>query len=260
LSTSERNGEHVQALERGLAVMLAFSQEPPALRISDVAKKTNLPRPTARRLLHTLEHLGYVTRAGEHFSLGPRALNLGYAFLSSVPLRDLAIPHMVTLVAQVRESSVLSLLDDVDVVEVANVPVERTPTVAMTVGSRFPAHVTPAGRLLIGNLPREERASLLDRIEPIRPLTPRTIVDRTRLEEVLDQARDQGWAMVDQELEEGIRSMAVPLRGANHRVVATVSVWSYSSRVSMKRFRSEILPHLRETAAHISDALIGQRR
>lgn len=240
--------------------MLAFSREAPALTISDVAKKTDLPRPTARRLLLTLERLGYVGRNGDRFSLGPRALNLGYAFLSSVPLRDLAIPHMVSLVDQVRESSVLSLLDDLDVVEVAHVPMERTLTVAFTVGSRFPAHVTSAGRILIGNLPAEERSRLLDRIEPIRRLTPRTIVERGRLEEALDQAGVQGWAIVDQELEEGIRSMAVPLHDGEGRVIATISVWSYSSRVSLKRFRNEILPHLRETASHISDALAGQRR
>lgn len=260
MSNREKDGEHVQALARGLAVMLSFSREAPALTISDVAKKTELPRPTARRLLLTLEHLGYVGRTGDRFSLGPRALNLGYAFLSSVPLRDLAIPHMVSLVHQVRESAVLSLLDDLDVVEVAHVPMERTLTVALTVGSRFPAHVTSAGRVLIGNLPPEERSALLDRIVPIRQLTARTIVDRERLREAFDQAAAQGWAIVDQELEDGIRSMAVPLRDGDGRVIATISVWSYASRVSIKRFRNEILPHLRETASHISDSLAGQRR
>lgn len=240
--------------------MLAFSREAPTLTISDVARKTDLPRPTARRLLLTLERLGYVTRTGERFSLGPRALNLGYAFLSSVPLRDLAIPHMVSLVHRVQESSVLSLLDDVDVVEVAHVPMERTLTVALTVGSRFPAHVTSAGRVLIGHLPADERTALLGRIGPLHPLTPRTIVERERLEEALDQTVAQGWAIVDQELEEGIRSMAVPLHDGAGGVVAALSVWSYASRVSMKRFRGEILPHLRETATCIGDALAGQRR
>jgi IclR family pca regulon transcriptional regulator len=240
--------------------MLAFSREAPTLTISDVAKKTDLPRPTARRLLLTLERLGYVSRTRERFSLGPRALNLGYAFLSSVPLRDLAIPHMVSLVQNVQESSVLSLLDDVDVVEVTHVPMERTLTVALTVGSRFPAHVTSAGRILIGHLPAEERAALLDRIGPLPRLTRRTIVQRDLLEDALDHAAARGWAIVDQELEEGIRSMAVPLRDGTGDVVAALSVWSYASRVSMKRFRGEILPQLRETASRIGDALAGHRR
>lgn len=258
MSSQQRDASYVQALERGLAVMRAFSREAQALTISDIAKRTGLPRPTVRRLLYTLVQLGYVDRSGPRFSLGVRTLNLSYSFLSSVPLREIAIPHMLSLVEVVKESCVLSLLDDIDVIEVAQVPVERIVTVALTVSSRFPAHLTSAGRILIGNLPPAERANLLDRL--IEPTTTRAVGERARLEEALDQAKTQGWAMVDQELEEGIRSMAVPIKDSSGEVVAALSVWTYSSRVSLKRFRAEILPHLRETASWIGRGLAGQAR
>jgi IclR family pca regulon transcriptional regulator len=240
--------------------MRAFTREAPALTISEVSRRTGLPRPTVRRLLHTLVQLGYVDTSGQRFSLGIRTLNLSYAFLSSVPLREIAIPHMLSLVELVKESCVLSLLDDVDVIEVAQVPVERIVAVALTVSSRFPAHATSAGRILIGNLPPADRADVLDRLAAAKSTTSRAVVNRARLEEALDQARRQGWAMVDQELEEGIRSIAVPVRDADGEVVAALSVWSYSSRVSLRRFRSEILPHLRETASWISRGLSGASR
>ncbi len=255
----ERNANFVQSLERGLTVMEELTRESRALTISDLSKRTSLPKPTTRRVLHTLRELGYVDQVGTRFSLATGALRLGYSLIASVPLREIAIPYMVSLVDQVRESCVLSLLDGLDVIEVANVPFDRSSPVALALRSRFPAHVTPAGRLLIASLPVEERSSLLDRLEPLKGYTTRTIRNRSRLEQALDEAAERGWALVDEEFEEGIRSIAAPIRDGNDRVVAAIGVWSYSSKVSVQRFRNEILPHVRETASLVTSRLISGR-
>jgi IclR family transcriptional regulator, pca regulon regulatory protein len=206
-----------------------------------------------------MRKLGYADQAGTRFSLATGALRLGYGLIASVPLRDLAIPYMVSLVDQVRESCVLSLLDGLDVIEVANVPFERNAPIALALRSRFPAQVTPAGRLLIASLPLPERRLVLDRLDPLEAFTSRTIRSRRLLERALDEAREQGWALVDEEFEDGIRSIAAPIRDGDDRVVAAISVWSYSSKVSVHRFRHEILPHVRETASLITSAMVRGR-
>ncbi len=254
MSRKIRRPEFVQSLERGLALLRAFSSETPSLTLSEAARRTGLSRAAARRFLITLEDLGYVASDGRRFSLRPRVLDLGYAYLSSLNLWDIAQPYMEALVEQVHESCSASVLDGADIVYVARVPTKRIMTVALAVGSRLPAHATSMGRVLLAEL----SPAALDEFFATAALTrytERTVVDPGRLRQILAEVRVQGWALVDQELEEGLRSIAVPLRDASGTAVAAMNVSAHAARVSLKKLREEFLPLLRQTGKQISAAL-----
>ena len=257
------SGEFVQSLERGLAVIRAFGAEDPELTLSDVARRTGLTRAAARRFLLTLTDLGYVRSDGKHFALTPRVLELGYAFLSSLSLPEIAEPHLERLAAQVRESSSVSVLDGDAIVYVGRVPTSRIMRVSINVGTRFPAYATSMGRVLLAGLDDDELAAYLERAEII-PLTARAIATREALEAELLRIREQGWALVDQELEEGLRSIAAPIHDGGGRVVAAVNVSAHASRASRETVRRELLPPLLETAERIEidlrDVSPGRRR
>jgi IclR family transcriptional regulator, pca regulon regulatory protein len=246
----ERPAHFVQSLERGLGVIRAFDAEHPELTLSDVARSTGLTRAASRRFLLTLADLGYVRTDGRWFSLSPRVLELGYAYLSSLSLPEVAEPHLERLVGEVRESSSVSVLDGQDIVYVARVPVSRIMTVAINVGTRFPAYATSMGRVMLAGLPDEELEHYLSSVRLDR-LSPRTVgtPDALRLE--LGRVRRQGWAMVDQELEEGLRSVAAPLRDRGGRVVAAVNLSAHASRTSAEKVRRSLVPPLLATAARI---------
>ena len=218
-----RNGDFVQSLERGLAVLRAFSQEHPSLTLSEVARLTGLTRATARRLLLTFANLGYVTADGRRFELTPKVLDLGYAYLSSVGIGQIAEPFMEALSQQVHESVSVAVLDGDEIVYVARVATRRIMTVGITVGTRFPAYATSMGRVLLAGLPAPQLDDYMARAD-LAPLTGRTLHDAGSLRAELDRVRAQGWALVDQELEAGLRSVAAPLRDADDRVVAAVNV------------------------------------
>jgi IclR family pca regulon transcriptional regulator len=245
-------GEHfVQSLERGLAVIRAFGADDPELTLSDVARRTGLTRSSARRFLLTLADLGYVRSDGRQFALTPRVLELGYAFLSSLSLPEIAEPHLERLAAEVRESSSVSVLDGDDIVYVGRVHTSRIMRVAINVGTRFPAYATSMGRVLLAALGQPELDAYLTRAE-IRPLTPRAIDNPHDLAQELDRIRAQGgWALVDQELEEGLRSIAAPIHDATGRVVAAVNVSAHASRASRETIERDLLPPLLDTAARI---------
>jgi IclR family pca regulon transcriptional regulator len=248
-------GEHfVQSLERGLAVIRAFGPEEPELTLSDVARRTGLTRAAARRFLLTLADLGYVRSDGKHFALTPRVLELGYAYLSSLSLPEIAEPHLERLAAEVRESSSVSVLDGDDIVYVGRVPTSRIMRVSINVGTRFPAYATSMGRVLLAALPEAELDAYLIRVA-LRALTARTITDATALRAELDRTRTQGWALVDQELEEGLRSIAVPIHGREGGVVAAVNVSAHASRASAGAVRNALLPPLLATAKRIESDL-----
>ena len=236
-----QNSDFVQSLERGLAVIRAFDAEHRELALSEVARSTGLTRAAARRFLLTLVKLGYVNFSQGRFSLRPRVLELGYAYLSSLSLPEVALPHMESLVAQVNESCSISVLDDTDVVYVARVPTRRIMSITLAVGTRLPAFVTSMGRVLLAGLPDEELEERLARIE-ITPLTSRTVKDKDALRGILATVRRQGYAATDQELEEGLRSLAVPLRGASGTVTAALNVSVHASRTTMAALRREFLP------------------
>jgi IclR family pca regulon transcriptional regulator len=244
-------GEHfVQSLERGLAVIRAFGPDDPELTLSDVARRTGLTRAAARRFLLTLADLGYVRSDGRQFALTPRVLELGYAYLSSLSLPEIAEPHLERLAADVRESSSVSVLDGDYIVYVARVPTSRIMRVAINVGTRFPAYATSMGRVLLAALPAPALDAYLARAE-LTPITARTLAGPEALRAELERVRAQGWALVDQELEEGLRSVAAPIRDRQGRVVAAVNVSAHASRVAKEAVRRELLPPLLRTAAHI---------
>jgi len=240
----------VQSLQRGLEVIRAFDADARELTLSDVARRTGLSRAAARRFLLTLVDLGYVRTDARYFSLSPRVLELGYAYLSSLSLPEVAEPHLEALVAEVRESSSLSVLDGPDIVYVARVPVSRIMTVAINVGTRFPAHATWMGRVLLAGLAEPELDAYLERAE-LQRLSPRTVTSTSTLRTELRRVRDQGWSIVDQELEEGLRAVAAPVRDASAKVVAAINLSAHASRSSIESMRRDLLPPLLATAARI---------
>jgi IclR family pca regulon transcriptional regulator len=240
----------VQSLERGLAVIRAFGAETPQLTLSEVARETGLTRAAARRFLLTLCDLGYVRSDGRLYSLTPRVLELGYAFLSSLSLTEVAEPHLERMVAEIHESSSVSVLDGDDIVYVARVPTSRIMRVSINVGTRFPAYATSMGRVLLAGLDDDALDAYLARVE-LRRLSSRTVKTARALRAQVARVREQGWAMVDQELEEGLRSVAVPVRDRSGRVVAAANVSTHASRWSSEAVREQLLPALLATAARI---------
>ena len=232
----------------------AFDGEHRELGLSEVARATGLTRAAARRFLLTLVELGYVHFDGSRFSLRPRVLELGFAYLSSLSLPELAAPYMEALVARINESSSISVLDDTDIVYVARVPTRRIMSITLAVGTRLPAYATSMGRVLLAVLPAAELEERLSRIV-VRPLTPRTVKDHDGLRRILDQVRKQGYAVVDQELEQGLRSAAVPIRDASGTVVAALNVSVHASRASMQELRGAFVPPVQEAAAAIEAEL-----
>jgi IclR family transcriptional regulator, pca regulon regulatory protein len=245
-----RNPDYVQSLERGLAVIRAFGAESPELRLSDVARATGLTRAAARRFLLTLVKLGYVRQEGSEFSLRPRVLELGYAYLSALSLPEVAQPHMEALVADINESSSIAVLDDLDIVYVARVPTRRIMTITIAVGTRLPAYATSMGRVLLAGLDDETLEARLERME-LERFTAMTPVSRDDLRDRIEVARNAGWAMVDQELEQGVRSAAVPIRDANGGVLAALNVSVHATRMTMPVLRREVVPKLLRIAAAI---------
>ena len=249
-----RETQSVQSLERGLAVLQVFSRENPAPTLSEVARLAGTTRATARRILLTLERLGHVRSDGRRFSLTPRVLALGWSYLSSLNLWEIAQPLMEDLVEQTGESCSAATLDLPDVVYVARVPTRRIMSITLGVGTRLPAHATSMGRVLLAALPPEHLDAFLG-ARPLEALTENTITDPTELRAVVAQVRVQGWALVDQELELGLRSVAAPIQDAERKTVAALNVSAAVSRVPLETLRDEILPLLLSTADAVSTAL-----
>jgi IclR family pca regulon transcriptional regulator len=246
-----RSPDFVQSLERGLAVIRSFGPGNAELSLSDVARSTGLTRAAARRFLLTLVDLGYVAFDGRSFSLRPRVLELGYAYLSTLSFAEVAAPHLEELVAAVHESSSVAVLDGTDIVYVVRVPTARIMTVTIAVGTRFPAYATSMGRVLLAALESGDLEDYLRRAR-LEPLTRRTITDARRLRDALRHVAAQGYAVVDQELEDGLRSVAAPIVDASGNVTAAMNVSTHASRVSLEVLRRTYVPQLLETAERIS--------
>ncbi len=251
---NERDAHFVQSLERGLAVIRAFDARRPELTLSEVARHCDLTRAAARRFLLTLADLGYVRTDGRLFRLTPRVLELGYAYLSSLSLPEVAAPHLERLVAEVHESSSMSVLDGDDIIYVARVPTARIMTVAINVGTRFPAYATSMGRVLLAALPPAELDAFLGRVTLSR-LAPRTVASVEALGAELERVRAQGWAIVDQELEAGLRSVAAPVRDRTGATVAAINISVHASRTTLDGIRRKLVPPLRAAAAAIEHDL-----
>ena len=250
--------EFVQSLERGLAVIRAFDADHSKLTLSEVAAATGLSRAAARRFLHTLVHLGYMRSAGGRFELRPKILELGYAYLSSLTLPEVALPHLEELVEQVHESSSVSELDGGDVVYLARVPTKRIMAVAISVGTRFPAYATSMGRVLLAAQPASWLDAYLSTVS-LHHLTDHTITTESGLRQELRKIRARGWALVDQELEEGLRSLAAPIRDPDGTVVAAVNVATHAGRRSLDSVVADLLSPLLAAAEGIERDLASAR-
>lgn len=245
--------DFIRSLAKGLAVIEAFDAQAPAMTLSDVARKVDLPRGTARRLLLTLVDLGYAAFDGKLFSLRARTLNLGFAYLYSQNRWQLAQPLMVELVEQVHESCSIAVLDRTDIVYVARVPTaSRIMSINLGLGTRLPAIATSMGRVLLSGLPEEELERHIRGASPIPQYTPKTLRDRAALLKELEQVRRLGWALVDQELEIGLRSIAAAITDSEGRVIAAINIGTHASRWPIQKLMQEVLPRLKETAAAIS--------
>ena len=252
-----RRTDFVQSLDRGLAVIRCFSSEHPSLTLSEVAERTGLTRAAARRFLLTLQELGYVGSSGRQFSLRPRVLALGYAYLSSFSVSQIAQPHLEDLTEELHESCSVSVLDGDDIVYVARASANRIMTIALTVGTRLPPYPTSMGRVLLAGLPEAELDAHLSRAR-LRKLTEHTVDDPDQLRAILADVRAKGWAAVDQELEAGVRSIAVPIRDSSGRVVAAINASAHAARVPMRTLEKQFLPRLLDAAQQI-DAELASR-
>jgi IclR family pca regulon transcriptional regulator len=240
----------VEALARGLDVITAFSDVHTSLTLAEIAAATKLARPTAHRLLLTLGELGYVRQRGSSFELTPRVLDLGYAFVSSQGLWEIARPHLEDLVGVTGESSSMAQLDGCDIVYTARVAVPKIIALRVEIGTRFPATVTSQGKVLLAALGDEELASAL-----AAPSASRVVVaprDPADLRAELDLVRERGWAMADEELAPGVRSIAAPVRDGSDAVRAAVNVTVHAAETSSDALVGAHLDPLLATAAAIS--------
>ena len=249
---------YVQSFARGLAVIRSFSAQAPRQTLSEVAGRAQLTRASARRILLTLQTLGYVQSDGKLFRLTPRILDLGFAYLSSLPLWNLAEPVMEELVGQIKESCSAAVLDGTDIVYVLRVPTHKIMSISLGVGSRLPAYCTSMGRMLLSALTPEAMMKVLQASE--RTVRTRyTVTDVDELAAKIAQVRQQGWALVDQELEEGLVSMAAPVTDRAGQTIAAINISGQANRTSAKVMQETMLPLLLAAAQSISTRLALQR-
>jgi len=251
MARAEAGPDFVEALARGLDVIGAFRPGRPTMTLSEVAAETGLARPTARRFLLTLQRLGYVRAEAAGYSLTPRVLELGTAYVQSLGLWDVARPHMEALVARTRESTSIGQLDGSDVVYVARVAVPKIVTLSVSIGTRFPAMQTSLGKVLLAALSDDEVEEVL--AQPSRSgVAPAWVPDRQERAAVLREVRARGWALSDEQLARGIRSVAAPLRDGKGQVVAAMNVNAHAGETSLERLTQEHLPALLAAAADVS--------
>lgn len=250
----EPSNTYAQSFARGLAVITAFDEGSRTLTLTEVAARTVVTRATARRLLHTLVTLGYAATDGKHFSLTPKILDLGFAYLSSSEIWRFAEEDLQALAAEVNESTSISVLDGHDIVYVLRVPKRHILKSAMNVGSRVPAHAISMGRIQLAALPERELRGYLASAR-LQAFTPWTITSPEKLRAAIERDRVQGWSMVYRELEEGICGLAVPIRAANGRVIAAANISLAPARLKEPDMQDCLLDKLRSAACAIEGRL-----
>ena len=251
--------DFVRSVERAFQVVRAFGRDSPSLTLSEVSQRTGLTRASARRFLLTLESLGYVGLEGRRYSLRPKVLDLGFAYLSSVPTFEIVESHMEAMVQQIQESSSASVLDGTDIIYTVRVPTKRIMSIQIEVGTRLPAYATSMGRVLLASLAKDQLDQYFE-VAKLERLTPATVADEAQLRAVLGEVRRQGWCMLDQELEVGVRSVAVPLHDASGGAFAAMNISTNATRVPADRLLGELLPLLRKTAAAIEEEIRARLR
>lgn len=260
LSVNPKPGDsYVQSFARGLEVIRSFSAAAPQQTLSEVAAATGLTRAGARRILLTLQTLGYVESDGRLFCLTPRILDLGFAYLSSMPIWDLAEPVMEGLVDRVHESCSAAVLDGHQIVYVLRVHTHKIMSTNLGVGSRLPAFWTSLGRVLLAALPEDDMRARLAQV-PRHTFTPHTALDDATLLARIAEARQQGWCLVNQELEEGLISIAAPLKNRAGHTVAALNISGQANRTSAQVMQDQLLPALLEASQAISRTLGTRRR
>jgi IclR family pca regulon transcriptional regulator len=251
----ERDPSYVEAFARGLRVIRSFGEGRETMTLADIAKLTYLPRATVRRSLFTLGQLGYVIDDGRQFRLTPKVLSLGYAYLSSTPLPRVILPALEMVSEQVRESCSAAILDGPDIVYIARSATKRIMSVGLAVGSRLPAYCTSLGRALLAYEPVERQQAILA-TSLLKPLTPKTVTDPQTLLGIFQQVAHQGYAFVDEELELGLRSIAVPVTNATGHVVAAINISTQASRLSEETMCTSLRLALVQAAQSVRSSLL----
>jgi IclR family transcriptional regulator, pca regulon regulatory protein len=247
---------YVKSVEKTFAVLLAFTSEEPRLTVTRAAEKTDLSRAAARRFLLTLTDLGYLRTDGTRFELTPRSLDIGASFLANLTLPRIAEPHLKQLALELDETASLCILDGTDVVYIARVAAPRLLSISINVGTRFPAWATSMGRVLIAALPEAAREAYFRSVQ-LQPFTEHSIGDVESLRAEVARSGEQGWSMVSQELAEGLRGLAVPVRRGND-VIAAVNVSLQAHRASRQAAEKDILPLLQSAAQRIGEDFGGR--
>lgn len=245
---------YMESLARGLQVLRAFSSASPSLSIAEASRVTGLSRAATRRCLHTLQRLGYATASSGAYRLTPQVLALGYSYLASAPLATVAQPILERVSERLHESCSLAVLDHDDILYVARSATRRILSVGLTVGSRLPAYCTSMGRVMLASLPSSELTEYLARVEIVQHTT-HTVQNRAALRAELKRVRLQGYALVDQELELGLRSIAVPVKTPDGRVAAAMNSGAQSTSVQVRGLLRDYLPVLLQAADELGHAL-----
>jgi len=256
-ATEKPSDSYVQSFARGLSVIRAFNAQHPAQTLTEIAQASGLTRAGARRILLTLAGLGYVQADGRLFRLTPKILDLGFAYLTSMPFWNLAEPIMEALSQSVHESCSISVLDGTEVVYVLRVPARKIMTINLSIGSRLPAYCSSMGRVLLAGLDEAELDRVL-RASDLRQRTRRTVTDIDALKTLIAGIRARGWAQNDQELEEGLVSVAAPIRNRSGQVIAAINISGQANRTSAQEMVERFLPPLLEASEKISGLV--QRR
>ncbi|GAB2900758.1 IclR family transcriptional regulator [Paraburkholderia jirisanensis] len=246
------SSNYLQSFARGLSVLRCFDADAPAQTVSEVAQRTSMTRAGARRILLTLLQLGYVAQDGRYFSLTPKVLDLGFAYLASQPVWRLAQPVLERFSANTGQPSSMAVLDGDEIVCVLRIAApNRLMTIDLTVGRRFPAYCTALGRVLLAGLPTAQAAERLSST-PLERHTSNTVTDRDRLLEIVDSARQHGWSMIKDELEPGLIAIAAPVRDRSGKVVAAISAHCHGGDPMAQSPAENLLPPLQAAAASIS--------
>lgn len=247
---ADNSRDFIQSIERGFAVLLAFDAELPEPSLAELATKTGLSRPAVRRILLTLQRLGYVTSRGSRWTLTPRVLTIGQHYAATHGIVEIAQPHLLRVTERTGESASLAQLDGLDVVYVARVNVRRVLSLNVDIGTRLPVHATSMGRVLAAHA----ESALVDRIVAagLPALTDRTVTDPIAFRDALHEVRSRGFAIVDGELEQGFLSAAVPVRDHRGTVVAALAYSTSRARHTPEQVEAEVVPVLRETAADVT--------
>ena len=249
-----RDGDIIHGLIRGLAVIECFDEDHSRMSITEVAQRTGLERATARRCLLTLAHLGYATYDGKFFQLTPRVLNLGHSYLATTPLPRLVQPFLDELSHATSESTSAAVLEGTDILYFARASTRRVMSINLAPGARLPAYCTSMGRTLLAALPPDEARAILERSERVA-YTPQTKADMAGITIELGVVAAQGFAVIDQELELGLCSIAVPLFNAHGKIVAAINIGAHTARAPTSRMIANFLPLMRKVQAELRPLL-----